>query len=117
MLSEKQLTANQNNGLKSTGPRTFEGKRTASRNAVRHGLLSDSAEVLLKGENKDEFEAFHQNLLTNLDPQGQLEVLLAERVTGFFWKLKRAGRMEKGLLDILCNPSADSDSPSNLNFV
>jgi hypothetical protein len=48
--------------------------------------------------------------LTNLDPQGQLEVLLAERITGFFWKLKRAGRMEKGLLDILCNPSADSDS-------
>jgi hypothetical protein len=102
MLSEKQLIANRNNCLKSTGPRTLEGKIIASRNAVRHGLLSDSAEVLLKGENQDEFEAFHQNLLTNLDPQGQLEVLLAERITGFFWKLKRAGRMEKGLLDILC---------------
>jgi hypothetical protein len=112
MISEKQLTANRNNGLKSTGPRTPEGKRNASRNAVRHGLLSDSAEVLLKGENQDEFDSFHQNLLINLDPQGQLEVLLAERITGFFWKLKRAGRMEKGLLDILCNPSADSDSPS-----
>jgi hypothetical protein len=84
MISEKQLIANRNNGLKSTGPRTFEGKRIASQNAVRHGLLSDSAEVLLKGENQDEFESFHQNLLINLDPQGQLEVLLAERITGFF---------------------------------
>jgi hypothetical protein len=115
MLSEKQLIANRNNCLKSTGPRTPEGKRSASRNAVRHGLLSDSAEVLLKGENHDEFDSFHQNLLINLDPQGQLEVLLAERITGFFWKLKRAGRMEKGLLDILCNPSADSDPSSKKN--
>jgi hypothetical protein len=42
MLSEKQLIANRNNCLKSTGPRTLGGKIIASRNTVRHGLLSDS---------------------------------------------------------------------------
>jgi hypothetical protein len=115
MLSQKQLIANRNNCLKSTGPRSLEGKRNASRNAVRHGLLSDSGEILLKGENQDQFDTFHQNLLINLDPQGQLELLLTERITGFFWKLKRAGRMEKGLLDILCNPSSDSDPSPKKN--
>lgn len=115
MLSEKQLIANRNNCLKSTGPCTPEGKNIASRNAVRHGLLSNSDEVLINGENQDQFDTFHQNLLINLDPQNQLETLLVERITGFFWKLKRAGRMEKGLLDILCNPSSDSDLSAKKN--
>ena len=36
--SEKQIAANQRNAQKPTGPRTPEGKRAASRNAVKHGL-------------------------------------------------------------------------------
>jgi hypothetical protein len=110
MISEKQLLANRSNCLKSTGPQSPQGKRTVSRNAVRHGLLSNSDEILIHGENQDEFDSFRQNLRDDLRPSGQLETLLTERITGFFWKLKRAGRMEKGLLEILCNPSSNSDA-------
>ena len=34
MVTEKQLTANRQNALKSTGPRTLEGKAKASKNAM-----------------------------------------------------------------------------------
>ncbi len=44
-LSEKRLAANRANARKSTGPRSPEGKRRASRNNTRHGLYS--AEVHL----------------------------------------------------------------------
>jgi hypothetical protein len=109
MLSEKQMIANRNNALKSTGPKSFEGKRIVARNAVRHGLLSNVDLTLIKGENRTEYEEFSSNLIADLAPVGQLETLLAERITGFFWRLKRTGRMEKELLDLLSNPSvADS---------
>jgi hypothetical protein len=112
MLSEKQVIANRNNALKSTGPRSFEGKRTVSRNAVRHGLLSSPDLTVIKGEDRTEFEDFSVNLLADLKPVGQLETLLAERITSFFWRLKRTGRMEKELLDLLTVP-AQSESEAS----
>jgi hypothetical protein len=38
MATEKQIAANRQNALKSTGPRSPAGKRRSSHNAYRHGL-------------------------------------------------------------------------------
>jgi len=38
MASERQIAANRRNARKSTGPRSAEGRKRASRNAYRHGL-------------------------------------------------------------------------------
>ena len=40
VTSARQRQANQRNALQSTGPRTADGKRRASRNATKHGLLA-----------------------------------------------------------------------------
>jgi len=51
MSSDKQVQANRRNALKSTGPRTPEGKAAVRQNALRHGLLSK--ETLLPGEDQE----------------------------------------------------------------
>ena len=114
MTTEKQILANRANCLNSTGPRTEEGKRLASRNAVTHGLLAD--DILIKGENPNQYEIFRWHLMADLDPDGQLETLLAERIIGFFWRLARAARMEQGLLDLLSEAPEKTDKPSVLPF-
>src|SRR5262249_50505137 len=42
MATERQIAANRRNALKSTGPRTPEGKARSSRNAVKHGAYARS---------------------------------------------------------------------------
>ena len=45
IITSKKLEANRRNALKSTGPKTKEGKLFASQNALKHGL---NAEKFLK---------------------------------------------------------------------
>jgi hypothetical protein len=43
MASERQISANRRNALKSTGPKSRAGKKRAGRNSLRHGLSNISA--------------------------------------------------------------------------
>ncbi|MHC5163285.1 MAG: hypothetical protein ACYSO4_09275 [Planctomycetota bacterium] len=99
MLSQKQLLANRQNALLSTGPRTSEGKAIASQNAVKHGLRSDS--TVIPGETPEEFDQFRRLLLDDLSPVGAMEVFLADRIVAGFWKLRRAGRIETEMIRAL----------------
>lgn len=101
-VSEKQLEANRLNALKSTGPRTEAGMAISSKNAIKHGLLA--SEVVIPGEDPSEFDSFRQALLDDLSPDGQMEVMLADRIIAALWKLKRSGRMENELFMALMNP-------------
>jgi hypothetical protein len=47
-ISAKKLAANRANAKKSTGPRTPEGKRRSSKNAVTHGMFCN--DTVLPGE-------------------------------------------------------------------
>jgi hypothetical protein len=42
MASERQLLANRGNALKSTGPKSAEGKQRVSANALKHGLSAQT---------------------------------------------------------------------------
>jgi hypothetical protein len=97
MLSEKQLIANRNNCLKSTGPRTSGGKGIVSQNAIRHGLRS--GRIIVKGENSTEYEQFRNDTLDHLAPEGLLESQLADRIAACLWRLRRAGRVEAEIFD------------------
>ena len=96
-ISERKLAANRTNALLSTGPRTPEGKRKSSRNALKHGLLS--GQILLHHENAEELAAFREALYQELQPIGALEELLVERIVSSAWLLRRALRAETALME------------------
>jgi hypothetical protein len=73
MTSEKQAKANRENTLKSTGPKTPEGKDAVRLNAVKHGLLSQ--EVLLPGEDEAALTELGERVRADLQPVGELEDL------------------------------------------
>ena len=92
MASRAQIQANRSNAQKSTGPRTVEGKERASQNAVKHGLLA--REAVIVGEDPAEFEMYREGMLRTLAPVGPVEEMLAERVVGLSWRLRRAERLQ-----------------------
>jgi hypothetical protein len=99
MSTESQTLANRLNALKSTGPRTIEGKTTVSQNAVKHGLLAESDVVT--SENEADFDLYRRQLLDELSPVSPMESMLAERIVTLSWRLKRAGRFQNQAIDVL----------------
>ena len=95
MTSEKQDQANRRNALKSTGPKTPEGKTAVRHNALRHGLLS--RDILLPGEDEAALIELGEHLWDELQPVGALESLLVNRVISSTWRLQRLGRVEAGI--------------------
>lgn len=109
MISEKQLLANRQNALCSTGPRTAAGRAIASQNALKHGLRAEHN--VIPGEDAEEFDSFRQMMLDDLAPAGALELMLADRIVAGCWKLHRAGRIETALLKELNITPRDPDDP------
>src|SRR5215212_9626975 len=95
MTSDKQVQANRQNALKSTGPKTPEGKAAIRLNAVKHGLLSH--EILLPGEDHEALRELDERLRNELQPVGELENLLVDRIIASYWRLRRLGRVEAGI--------------------
>jgi phage terminase Nu1 subunit (DNA packaging protein) len=99
-VSEKQMIANRQNALKSTGPKTAAGKVVASRNALKHGLLAKEV-VITAGEGAENAEQFNElltDLVNEFAPAGVMEEILVEKIAACYWRLRRAGRYEVGLL-------------------
>ena len=95
MTSDKQAEANRRNALKSTGPKTPEGKAAVHHNALRHGLLS--RDVLLPGEDEAALKELSERLRDELQPVGELEGQLVGRIISSTWRLQRLGRVEAGI--------------------
>jgi len=95
MASEKQILANQNNALASTGPKTREGKLAVRLNAVRHGLRAQDA--LLPDEDPHQLQALCNELYHQLEPHGLVEEQLVDRMANVMWRMKRVECVEAGV--------------------
>lgn len=95
-MSNKALI-NRSNALKSTGPKTKEGKAIASQNALKHGLLSK--DLILKDESSTEFDGFRQAIYQALAPLGCLEEVLVEKIVSSAWRFRRLIKSEKLLFE------------------
>ena len=103
--SRRKMKANRRNALRSTGPRTPEGKNVARWNALKHGLLAREI-VVAAGpgqENAAEFRFLLEQLRCDLRPVGALEEILVEKIAACYWRLRRllhseTGEVRKGLV-------------------
>lgn len=97
-VTKKKLEANRRNALRSSGPKTEQGKSIARWNALQHGLLS--REVLVPGaegkEGQAEFAGLLARLRRNLRLHGELEKMLVEKIAVCHWRLGRVLRCETG---------------------
>lgn len=98
MSTEKQAAANRKNAQLSTGAVTETGKAIVSRNAVRHGIFTKDL-VINTGDGKEdvsEYQEILDNLEKSMNPSGQMEYLLMEKIAVDFWRMKRVIRFETG---------------------
>lgn len=98
MATQKQIEANQQNALLSTGAKTEAGKAIVAKNAIKHGIFTNELiiDTIECRENATEYNAILDNLIAELEPQGQMQQLLVEKIAADFWRLKRVFRFENG---------------------
>ena len=121
MTTEKQIAANRRNAMKSTGPRTEQGKQRSRQNAVRHGLTAET--VIIGLEKECDYAAFEQAIIADYEPITVIEHHLVMRLSSLLWRLRRAVAIESGLFQIqgqiisnrrLCKDNAGPDRPLKL---
>lgn len=98
MASDKQVQANKQNALASTGAQTQEGKAIVAQNAIKHGIFAKDI-IISSGDGKEDEKGYFElltNLVESLNPKGQMETLLVEKIAVDFWRLKRVLRFETG---------------------
>jgi hypothetical protein len=98
MVSDKQLIANRENA-KLGGVKTEAGKEISKMNAITHGLLTKV--VVVRGEDPDLLKRLRDNLIAELEPVGEVETLLVERIVTSMWRLRRAINTESAYLQSL----------------
>ncbi|HTM49158.1 MAG TPA: hypothetical protein VL285_10770 [Bryobacteraceae bacterium] len=96
MATLKQIEANRLNALKSTGPKTPQGKAAVRLNSLQHGLRA--AVVVLPGEKQEEFDQLCAALEAEWQPQSPTASFYLEQMAIAQWKLRRIELAEASLL-------------------
>jgi hypothetical protein len=98
LVSERKIQANRSNALRSTGPKTERGKRTVSRNAIKHGFLAREV-VITAGDGEESVEEFHaliESLWNCYEPVGIVEETQVQIIATTLWRKARVIRAENG---------------------
>jgi len=93
MSSQKQIEANRQNALKSTGPKSDDGKARSRMNTLRHGLTAAQA-VLPHEEEEDDYGKLREGMLESYAPSDAAELALIEELVNAYWRLLRLHRVE-----------------------
>jgi hypothetical protein len=95
MATPAQTTANQQNALHSTGPRTEEGKRKAALNSTRHGFTGQV--VMLTAEEAEPYRLFNESFMADYAPVGASEEQLTRGVIDGYWRINQLHSTESAI--------------------
>jgi hypothetical protein len=87
------------NGAKSHGPTSSSGKAIASRNATKHGILSQHPPILAT-EDLESFQGIVQGLIDEYQPQTSTEHLLIQQIAMGWMRLHRLWSTEAAKANI-----------------
>lgn len=107
MASEAQIKANRRNAMKSTGPKSMEGKSKVSKNAITYGVFTDTP--LLPHENAEEFKALCENMAQVFPPTDAYAAGLVERIVMCIWRQRRLRAAEAAKLNVSLVPESYVD--------
>jgi hypothetical protein len=97
-LEEARAAVNRRNAALSTGPRSEEGKRRSSLNALRHGLTGQT--VVLPEDDLAAYQKHCAQFHAELKPQGLLETKAVQTIADTYWRLDRIRAMENNLFSL-----------------
>ena len=96
IVSEARIAANRRNALRSTGPKTEEGKQKSRANALKHGLCASVVVAedakLIQRRASDWFDA--------LKPQNEYHSWLVDEIAIISLRIDRCERMERRSRDL-----------------
>src|SRR5882762_11429156 len=95
IVSQARIDANRRNALKSTGPKTPEGKDRSRANALKHGLCA----AVLVPEDVKLVQQRASDWYYALKPQNPHQSWLVDQVAIVSIRIDRAQRMERRLRD------------------
>src|SRR5262245_48217379 len=105
MTSLQRLEANRRNALRSTGPRTEDGKQRSRVNAVRHGLTAET--VVGSLEDAEDYKAFEAAIIADYEAETAVARELVLRLASLLWRLRRANAIEAHLFELHADVGGD----------
>jgi hypothetical protein len=115
MATDKQIAANRQNALKSTGPKTQEGKARIAKNARKLGLFV--ADTVLLQEDPQEFAAILADYVAEYRPLGPIEEDLVNDLALAMFKKRRYNRMETASLWNRCSGGTRIESTNEMRWL
>jgi hypothetical protein len=97
-ISEAQQRASRENGQKSHGAVTPEGKAKSRLNAVKCGLTGNF--VFFATQDADRYRSHIQSFETQFQPVGPQESALAQSISDVWWRLSRVPGLEQAILSL-----------------
>ena len=101
---EERARIARENGAKSRGPVTEEGKAKVSRNAITHGQRAEALKLIvpphsacLANEDRQAFYRLFDTLVSKYRPADETELLLVREMAENHWQITRNKQMESAL--------------------
>jgi hypothetical protein len=86
------------NARHSTGPKSAEGKKKSSLNALRHGLTGQI--VVMPAEDLQAYQRHLESFATECKPKGPIEAHLVQALADTSWRINRVAALETNLLNL-----------------
>jgi hypothetical protein len=94
-ISQSRIDANRENAQHSTGPKTEEGKKISSLNALRNGF--NSPVDVLPHEDMQAYLGLGKEFTETWQPKGAYEVRLVQTMTSQHWRMQRCASIENAM--------------------